>query len=135
MTSIFMPLRLAERGLGYHLRRHELLTSNVANMQTPGYRPLELRFRDVLDAASSVQRTDPRHLSDAAPAGTAAADGAISPDDVYDDGVVAPAPDGNAVSMERQMAKMAANSLRYRATSEMINRRLGLLRYAANDGR
>lgn len=129
MSSIFAPLRLAERGLSYHLRRQELLTSNVANLQTPGFRPLELRFRELLDKASAMQCTDAKHLRESGASNTA------DTDDIYQDAVVSPSPDGNAVSMERQMAKLAANSLRYRATTEMLNRRLALLRYAANDGR
>lgn len=32
------------------------------------------------------------------------------------------------------MAKIAANSLRYRAAAEMLNRRMALMRYAASDG-
>ena len=128
MKTIFGALSLAERGLAYHLRRHQLLTSNVANAQTPGYRPNELRFREVLEAAGSMSRTNTQHIA-------AGADGAAATDEIYDDAVINPGPDGNAVSMERQLAKLAANSLRYRATTEVMSRRMALLRYAANDGR
>jgi len=131
MTTIFAPLSLAERGLGYHLQRQQLLISNVANAQTPGFKPLELRFRALLDAASSMDRSHPRHLAQLGDTHL----GASRQNEVYEDAVISPAPDGNSVSMERQMAKLAANSLRYRATSELINRRLALLRYAASDGR
>jgi len=129
MNSIFGALSLAERGLGYHLRRHELLLSNVANAQTPGYRPHELQFREVLDGEGAMVRTNETHLQ-ALPPKKDSAD-----EDVYEDVAISPAPDGNAVSMERQLAKLAANSLRFRATTELLNRRMALLRYAANDGR
>jgi flagellar basal-body rod protein FlgB len=128
MTAIFGALSLAERGLGYHMRRHQLLVSNIANAKTPGYVPRELRFREALEAAGSLSRTHARH------AGAAGALGAAR-EDVYDDAAITPSPDGNAVSTERQLAKLSANSLRFRATSEMLSRRMALLRYAANDGR
>ncbi len=128
MKGIFGALSLAERGIGYHLRRHQLLVSNLANARTPGYVPRELRFREALEAAGALSRTHAGHRAGAAGAAATEAD-------VYQDAVITPAPDGNAVSMERQLAKLSANSLRFRATSELVSRRMALLRYAANNGK
>lgn len=127
MNGVFNTLSLAEKGLSYHLRRHQLLTSNVANASTPGYRPMELRFREVMEAQGELNTTDANHIS--------SSEGVNTKEDVYVDQVVGASVDENSVSMERQLAKLSANSLRYRATTEMINRRLAILRYAASDGR
>ena len=39
------------RTLTLHQRRHEVLTSNLANVETPGYRARELDFQDALREA------------------------------------------------------------------------------------
>ena len=48
--------------------------------------------------------------------------------------VVSPGNDGNAVSLEREMSKVAANNIRYEGAVRIVRSQLGLLRYAANDG-
>ena len=52
----------------------------------------------------------------------------------FDDGGALQGPDGNAVSLERELAKIDANRTRYATTTELVSRRLGMLRYAAGDG-
>jgi flagellar basal body rod protein FlgB len=46
----------------------------------------------------------------------------------------APDQDGNTVSLEGQLSKMSANTLRYKTLAELLTRKIGMLRYAANDG-
>ena len=53
---------------------------------------------------------------------------------VFDDGGALAGPDGNAVQLERELAKVDANRLRYATSSELVSRRMALLRYAAGDG-
>jgi flagellar basal-body rod protein FlgB len=127
MIDLFVNLAALQRSLDYHLRRHALLSSNVANAETPGYRPLDVSFDAYLARAGEVQVTDPRHL------GAGAQDDRFS-SAMFEDATVSVGNDGNAVSVEREMSKISANSIRYRAAAEMISRRLGLLKYAATDG-
>jgi flagellar basal body rod protein FlgB len=42
--------------------------------------------------------------------------------------------DDNTVSLEREMSKLAANNLRFESSARMVQHKLGMLRYAANDG-
>jgi flagellar basal body rod protein FlgB len=42
--------------------------------------------------------------------------------------------DGNSVSLEREMSKLAANDLRYDGAVKIVTGKLAMLRYAANDG-
>lgn len=125
--SIFDALGPGSRALDYHLRRHNVLSSNVANADTPGFRPLEL-VRE-LPSAGNELALDRRHEAHRTP-GTLL-EGA--PDDAVER-VIQPGGDGNAVSLEREMAKVAANDLRYQSVAKAIRYHLGMLRYAANDG-
>ena len=49
-------------GLDYHLQRHNVLVSNLAQAETPGYRPVDL-VRTDFDGAMNVAlaATDPAH--------------------------------------------------------------------------
>jgi len=98
-----------------HQKRHEILVSNLANVETPGFRARELDFETALkDAFIDVER--PR-------------------DDVPETRVVedlsAPArADGNTVDLDLQMAKLAANGGRYVALAKLLGQRIALLRQA-----
>jgi len=113
-------------GLDYHLKRHAVLSSNVANAETPGYRPLDLTFDSYLSEAQSMRCTHEEHVTE-----SGLGEFEI---DVIDDTSVAAGNDGNTVSMEREMAKVVANSIRYRANVEILSRRMALLKYAVTDG-
>jgi flagellar basal-body rod protein FlgB len=125
VNDLFGSVARLERLLDYHLDRHAVLSANVANVETPGYVSKDVTFQDALDEATAgVRRTDPRHLS-ASPAG------AGTPAAMFED------PVGSAdhgAALEREMAKVAANSVRYEMAAELVRRRLALLRYAASDG-
>ncbi len=114
--------------LDYHLARHNLLTANLAHVDTPGYRPRELRrvtsFDTVLEARLAV--TDPRHLGTTPrPPGWQVDVDRFSP----------VGPDGNGVSLDREAVKIASNNLRYDALAQLVHGALYNLQFAAQDGR
>jgi len=110
----------------FHRERHAVLAGNVANVDTPGFRPMDLAPVDGSDGAGHLATTDPRHL--AGPGETETGMRSFS-----DAGEFATA-DGNAVNLERELAKVDANRVRYSTSGELVSRRLALLRYAAGDG-
>jgi flagellar basal-body rod protein FlgB len=118
------PIAALEASLSFHRERHAVLAGNVANLDTPGYRPLDLTRRSADDPAD-LAVTDPGHVATQ-----------DSPEIVtsFDDGGQLQGPDGNAVSLERELAKIDANRARYATAAELVSRRLALLRYAAGDG-
>jgi flagellar basal-body rod protein FlgB len=110
--------------LTYHRERHTVLAGNVANLDTPGFRPLDLTRHTESDPAA-LATTDEHHIAASA-----------TPDMVtsFDDGGSLQGSDGNAVSLERELAKIDANRARYATSAELVSRRFALLRYAAGDG-
>ena len=108
----------------YHRERHTVIAGNVANLDTPGYRPVDLERRTAADPAAMAV-THEGHMAPAP-----AFDVVTS----FDDGGALLSPDGNAVSLERELSKVDANRTRYATSSELVSRRLALLRYAAGDG-
>ena len=112
----------------YHRDRHSVLAGNVANLDTPGYRPADLERQLGSQSAGALAVTNSAHMS--APDNAAAAEGRL----VVDDGGALAGPDGNAVQLERELAKIDANRVRYATSAELVSRRLAMLRYAAGDG-
>src|SRR5882672_3478858 len=87
---------LAE-ALTLHQRRHEVLASNLANVETPGYRAQELDFAAALKDA--FQASDPAS-GERSFGGPQAA--------VVPDASAPPRADGNTVDVDLQMAKLSS---------------------------
>ncbi|MDH5491330.1 MAG: flagellar basal body rod protein FlgB, partial [Myxococcales bacterium] len=129
MANLFSNVDVARYALDYHMQRHNVLASNVANVDTPGFRPQEL-VREVdrgFAGTLRVQQTREGHLQ---PPGV----GSAGLEEARTERVIQPGADGNAVSLEREMAKVAANNLRFETASRIVRQQLALLRYAASDG-
>lgn len=118
-------LDLAERRLSWAERRQTLLAENIANSDTPGWRPRDVApFADAMQAAirsaGSVIRTDPSHLA-----------GTVSPDLLA--GTSKPAgqaPDGNAVSLDQELRKIADTDTSQSLVTAIYKSYLGLFRTA-----
>jgi len=115
---------ILQAAMTYHRDRHTVLAGNIANLDTPGYRPLDLERRTADDPAA-LAVTDPGHIAD-----QPGSDYVTS----FDDGGALQSPDGNAVSLERELSKIDANRTRYATAAELVSRQLATLRYAAGDG-
>ncbi len=110
-------------------KRSALVASNLANVDTPDYRALDVQFQEALEISSSVgvERTNPRHL----PAGPSLED----PGAVVEVAAGRVRNDGNTVDVDREMTMLAALQGRYQSAAEMVRKRFALLIYAATDGR
>lgn len=117
------------RSLDYHSERHNVLASNIANTNTPGFRPKELLRveKDDFGGTLAMARTEQEHMIGSGV--PELHDVKVVPDESSLGGL-----DGNNVSIEREMSKLEANDLRYQAATKLVNKHLGMLRYAANDG-
>ncbi|HEX2731335.1 MAG TPA: flagellar basal body rod protein FlgB [Polyangiaceae bacterium] len=133
MSSLFSGLTPLQYALDYHLERHNVLSSNVAHVDTPGYRPNDLARQDPVDFQNvlNVQmlRTNDMHVS--APADAAA----VTKGQLFEDLSAGVGQDGNYVSLDREAAKVAANQLRYDVVSAIVSAELKQLSFAANDGK
>jgi flagellar basal-body rod protein FlgB len=124
VTAEFSTIDHLQSALTYHRERHTVLAGNIANLDTPGYRSVDLSRSPEHDA-STLAVTEPGHISSQVQANYTTS---------FDDGGKLQGSDGNAVSLERELAKIDANRARYATGAELVSRRLALLRYAAGDG-
>lgn len=118
------PLTLAERRLAWLEARQRVLAQNIAHADTPGYRPRDLPdFAGLLrrGAGQSVglARTDQQHLAPAR-------DPRARPDRQ----AAEVAPNGNAVSLDREAMKVADTDSAHALALGLHRRWLGLFRTA-----
>jgi flagellar basal-body rod protein FlgB len=109
----------------FHRERHTVLAGNVANVDTPGYRPFDLNPMPGTDG-QDLLTTQAGHMP--------LTGGQQAYAKSFSDAGQLQTPDGNHVSLERELAKIDANRTRYATAAELVSRRMALLRYAAGDG-
>jgi flagellar basal-body rod protein FlgB len=132
VSDLFKAINPLHSALDYHFERHNLLASNIAHVDTPGYVPRDIErvdgdnFASQLDVALS--RTDAGHI-----AGNTTA--AVSSGRVFEDPAAGAGNDLNYVSLDREAAKLAANQIRYDVSSTLASAELAQLAYAVNDGK
>lgn len=118
--------RLAEERLAWLDRRQAVLAQNVANADTPGYQPRDIRpFNEVLARAggtgsAAMAQTSALHLAPLA---------AHAPD-LLQPRPQARAPDGNAVGMEQQLVKVADTGTAQELATTLYRKYHGMFRLA-----
>lgn len=103
-----------------------IISNNIANVNTPGYKRSEVAFRDQLKRALSqsdvsLSRTHASHLPVAINVSQ------VEPK-VEIDSEAAMRWDGNNVDVEREMAKLSHNSMEYNMFSTLLRRSFDGLR-------
>ncbi len=130
--------QLLELSLRGRAARHEVLSANIANVDTPGYRPRDLDFSAAMRAAAEssapVTGEIPQRSNASASSGLDLQSAIYEPE--YPDSRHGEDRlDGNAVSLDRQMALLTENSLAYETSLTLLSRAMAALRYAIGEGR
>ena len=129
--NIFTDINSVSKALNYHMERQNLISANIANVDTPGYAPKEVLrgdFEGGSEFALEMARTNQAHMKT----------NSLGPDENYDVFEVrdhVPGNDLNYVSLDKEMARLNANTIRYETVSKVVSKQLGILKYAAGDGK
>lgn len=121
--------------MNFRQMRQELIASNIANAETPGYKAKRLDFEEALaraidiDEQQKLNTKDDRHFN----VGGGGFNN-LEPE-IYEDpnGIVSD--DGNNVNREEEMVKMAENKILYDAAVQLMNKKLGLMKYTITSER
>ncbi len=105
---------LLEKALNIRSLYQRVISTNLANVDTPGYRDKDIDFKKELEG----QMTGSREIEVTTSRGD-------SVDPLL----------GNSVSIEDQMVKLNENSLYYSALVQMVSKKFSLMRYVINEGR
>jgi flagellar basal-body rod protein FlgB len=135
MTIFDKTMRLIERTLDLRAARHQVIVSNIANEETPGYRSKDMRFQDALASAAqgrpgvSLAVTHGRHL------GLRGDAVARTAGRVVETGEGDLPLDANTVNLEFEMAKLSDNAMHYNTAATVMGARLRQLLGAIREGR
>jgi flagellar basal-body rod protein FlgB len=109
---------LARKMLDYAAVRHEALSSNLANVEVPGYKRIDVSsdFQTQLEKA-----VDSKSATDIA---------ALAPKIEKDRTATSTRTDGNNVEMDKEMMEMNRNSVEYEYSVRYLNYNYQLMRTA-----
>ena len=124
------PFSDREHALALRELRTEMLTTNVANADTPNYKARDFDFASVLRSsaaeAGQLRQTNARHLP-------AQPGNALGVEPAYRV-PMQPTLDGNTVEMDVEQAAFAENAIRYRASLAFLDSQIRGLRFAIKGG-
>jgi flagellar basal-body rod protein FlgB len=102
--------------LELHQQRHRIISENLANIETPGYRARDLAFHDALEAAFSTEGA-----GDAPPA------------EAVIDTSTPVKMDGNSVDLDLETTRLADNAFRIVTLSRILAKRYAGLKETIAD--
>lgn len=126
-------MKLLQKVLDLRSKNQEIIGSNIANAETPGYSAQSFTFDDQLKNALSENSprqmtTQPNHIP-LSPLNLEQVAGKLSSNrDATEIG------DKNSVSVDQEMINLSQNEILYETAVTMLNRKLSMLKYAANNG-
>jgi len=119
-----------EQALMFRAQRNEVLSSNIANADTPNYKARDLDFGDALRSVRadnlSMKKTSELHQE---AWGTTRSGGRM----VYRV-PTQPTLDGNTVESDVEQAAFAENALQYRASLAFLDGKIRTMRFAIKGG-
>jgi len=101
---------LLESGIKAETLRQKAISNNVANLQTPGYRRLGVKFEQMLAKAIESGDTENINLDELKA-------------QLYQPKNTTVGPNGNDVNYEAEIGDMVQNSIRYRAFIKLLTKK------------
>ena len=94
--------------------RQKLVASNIANIDTPGYRTRDIDFHfEFMSKMDAAEKSDPT---------------------VFEAGGLVVKNDGNDVSLDREMRLLSENAIRFSVASTLLKGQMTSLRTAIQEG-
>jgi flagellar basal-body rod protein FlgB len=124
-----------ERTMDLRAARHRAIAANIANEETPGYRPKEFRFMDALSSAvrgrgeGQIRVTHALHIGPRGDAVSRVTGKAVELNG--EEGGL----DKNSVNLDFEMAKLSDNALNYNGAATIIGIRFRQLLAAIREAR
>ena len=127
-------ISVLQKSLNRASLRHRVITSNIANIDTPNYKAFEVVMEDVrrqkggFSGTLQLVRTEAQHLN-----------GRRRASDEVKIKASEPPPfnlraDGNTVDLDRTMGKLAENTIMYRTAAQLIRRKFQGLKNVIRGG-
>jgi flagellar basal-body rod protein FlgB len=121
--------------LNMRLMKQNVISSNIANAETPGYHAKKMDFENALARALDIDGL--RGMSTSSGDHFTVGGGSMSKirADIYENPEGAVDNDGNTVDLEKEMSAMTENSIMYKAALQLINKKMAALKYSIMESR
>ncbi|MBW2147905.1 MAG: flagellar basal body rod protein FlgB [Deltaproteobacteria bacterium] len=125
---------LLSKALDLRSLRHRIISRNIANVSTPNYRAMDLRFEEALRSqmqfhgSVALSRTNHAHLAASSAPGIGTGHFIVQNEETKI------GTDGNSVDEEMEMVKMAENQLVYQSIIQVLSRKLLSIKSAIQEG-
>ncbi len=132
--DLFSPsMNLLSKVLDLRSANQQVISSNIANAETPGYSPARFEFQQELRQALGqngfhLVTDNPHHI----PSSTSSIDNVS--------GTVVKSPDKtgigdkNGVNVDQEMVSLSKNEIMYEAAAQILKKKLALLSYVIQGG-
>jgi len=135
MSKVFFEdnnMRTMERFLDLSVQRQGLIGSNVANIDTPGYKTVDVDFEKELQNAVDSQQigpgvTSPRHIP--------VVPGTRHSGSVKEVAGLTMRNDQNNVNIDREMGELSNNAMKFSMVAQLLLGKFRTLKAAIQEGR
>ena len=132
MLQITKSFELMKEALDYRAMRQDMIASNIANADTPFYRPKDIRFEDKLIEEKRKVFEHDSHKLELAKTSSKHLDSIEANENArakvfFRDGHMA-RNDGNSVDLDVETSEMAKNSIMYNALINGMKKQAGIIR-------
>jgi len=124
----YSVVNMLSKELDIKTYRNELIASNIANIDTPGFKGKDIDFKSVLSESLNdieMKISDPRHINSNGSSGQ----NAISVVENPNSGRA----DGNNVNIESEMLKLTENNIQYNISVHLVAKKLAGLKEAIRE--
>ncbi len=135
--DLFNNINVLQRSLDVSSTRQRLITNNISNVDTPGYKTMDVSFKDILNTEEDNisnnlsfqgKSSDSRHFIIGQ-----------NQDNTYQPQIITQKDTSmlineNNVDIDYQMAILAENNIYYNSLTEILNKEFSMLRYVITGG-
>ena len=133
-------MELVQRSLDAAALSHKVISNNLANVDTPGFKRSEVMFSEKLKQAFEARSAGPQHLA-AVRTQAGHLEFSESPKleslepELSTDSATALRNDGNNVDIDREMSLLAQNTVWYSTLAQITQEQFSSLRSAIREGK
>ncbi len=117
MSKISSIMDFLEVGIRAESLRQKAIANNIANLETPGYRRIDIEFKELL--AKALDSSGEAELSQIEPK-------------IYQPNTTPVNSSGNDVNLETEVGEMVKNTLRHKAYVRLLNKKYNQMELAIN---
>ncbi|WP_281951166.1 flagellar basal body rod protein FlgB [Nitrosophilus kaiyonis] len=119
MSEMFQKTQMLSKTASFYLDRTKVIQSNIANADTPGFKPKDLVFEKILDDQIELKKTDPKHID---PKSNNKMEKKLITEGRYQ------GYDENMVDIQKELAKLAESSIMYKSAVEAMKKEFSKLK-------